>query len=578
MRRSALAALLVAGAVAAPLADGGSARAASTPGGSSATATASSGSPSALTDGDPGRGALGAEWSASSGDTAPWVQLTFPSARRTASVQVFGSTADAFDPAQSTAAALYGVLRFSDGSTVDVPGIAAGTGMPTTVAFTPRSTTSVRLELRRQIGSAPVALREVVAYDAGTTPPQWAAPAGSPTYAVTPATASCPTSAASTASVAPALAGRLTLACPTPGASVDGSANVVVNAPAGTALTAWVSVTGGARGTTGRQVPLRRAATATADASGRAVLVADVRRLPQGPFALKVTAAPDSTGPSATPQLAPLYVQLFRSGGAPASTPSSPAGSSPPAGMSLAYADDFDAPLSISESGWGTRYAAVKPEPWGGSQFGDAIFADPARGAGTLATLPGGYLRVRAQPVGALAAQQTWGQQHAAGILSSQRFGGSGFSAQHGYFEARMLGAPGPGAWPAFWMLNSSSGTGRADGTAAEVDAVELYGHDTDATCHTTHSWGPVKGGQKSCGEQPLDWAAEWHTYGVQVLDGRADFFVDGRKVASLAELSHTDEPFFFMLDLATGGGWPVDLAATGQTSDLYVDWVRVYT
>jgi len=55
-------------------------------------------------------------------------------------------------------------------------------------------------------------------------------------------------------------------------------------------------------------VPLRRAATATADASGRAVLVADVRRLPQGPFALKVTAAPDSTGPSATPQLAPLYV------------------------------------------------------------------------------------------------------------------------------------------------------------------------------------------------------------------------------------------------------------------------------
>jgi len=576
MRRSALAALLATAALAAPLAAGDSAALAAGP--AAATATASSGGPAALADGDPGRGALGAEWSASARDTAPWVQLTFPTARRTASVQVFGSTADAFDPAQSTAAALYGVLRFSDGSTVDVPGIAAGAGMPTTVAFTPRSTTSVRLELRRQVGSAPVALRELTAYDAGSTPPQWAAPAGSPTYAVTPATASCsaasPASTASTASVAPALAGRLTLACPTPGSSVDGSATVVVNAPAGTALTAWVSVTGGARGTTGRQVPLRRAATATADASRRAVLTADVRRLPQGPFALKVTATPNSTAPS----LSPLYVQLFRSGGSPASTPSSPAGSSPPQGMSLAYADDFDAPLSISESGWGTRYAAVKPEPWGGSQFGDAIFADPARGAGTLATLPGGYLRVRAQPIGALAPQQTWGQQHAAGILSSQRFGGSGFSAQHGYFEARMLGAPGPGAWPAFWMLNSSSGTGRADGTAAEVDAVELYGHDTDATCHTTHSWGPAKSGQKACGEQPLDWAAEWHTYGVRVLDGSADFYVDGKKVASLAELSHTDEPFFFMLDLATGGGWPVDLAATGQTTDLYVDWVRVYT
>ncbi|WP_194902602.1 glycoside hydrolase family 16 protein [Quadrisphaera sp. INWT6] len=572
MRRSALAALLAAGVLAAPLTAGDSAALAAGPAG--ATATASSGSPSALADGDPARGALGAEWSASSSDTAPWVQLTFPSARRTASVQVFGSSADAFDPAQSTAAALYGVLRFSDGSTVDVPGIAAGAGMPTTVAFTPRTTTSVRLELRRQVGSAPVALRELTAYDAGSTPPQWAAPAGSPTYAATPAAATCPTSTAPTQSVAPALAGRLSLACPTPGSSTGDAATVVVNAPAGTALTAWVSVTGGARGTTGRQVPLRRAATATADASGRAVLTADVRRLPQGPFALKVTAAPGTAGP----QLVPLYVQLFRSGGVPASTPSSPAGSSPPQGTTLVYADDFDAPLSVSESGWGTRYAAVKPEPWGGSQFGDALFADPARGAGTLATLPGGYLRVRAQPIGVLAPQQTWGQQHAAGILSSQRFGGSGFSAQHGYFEARMLGAPGPGAWPAFWMLNSSSGTGRADGTAAEVDAVELYGHDTDATCHTTHSWGPAKGGQKACGEQPLDWAAEWHTYGVRVLDGRADFFVDGRRVASLAELSHTDEPFFFMLDLATGGGWPVDLAATGQTTDLYVDWVRVYT
>ncbi|MEH3075715.1 MAG: family 16 glycosylhydrolase [Quadrisphaera sp.] len=562
MRRSALAAVLAAAALVTPLAGAQAA-------GPTTTATASSGEATALSDGAPASARLGAEWSATSGDTAPWAQLTFSGTRRVASVQVFGSTADASDPAQSTAAALYGTLRFSDGSSVDVPGIAAGAAMPTTVAFTPRSVTWVRLELRRQIASAPVALRELTAYDAGTTPPQWAAPAGSPTYAVTPATASCPSSTAPAAPVAPALAGRLTLACPTPGSSVDAAATVVVGAPAGSQLTAWLSVPSG----NALDLPLRRAATATADASGRAVLTADVRRLPQGPFALKVTGT-TTTGAA----LDPLYAQLFRSSGQAASTPSAPAGSSPPAGMTLQYSDDFDAPLSISASGWGTRYAAVKPEPWGGSQFGDALFADPAWGAGTLATLPGGYLRVRAQPVGVLAPKQTWGQAHAAGILSSQRWGGSGFSAQHGYFEARMLGAPGPGSWPAFWMLNATSGTGRADGSAAEVDAVELYGHDTDAACHTTHSWGPVKGGQKACQGYPLDWAAEWHTYGVKVGDGDAQFYLDGRRVASLGELSHTDEPFFFMLDLATGGGWPVDLAATGQTTDLYVDWVRVYT
>ncbi|TNM59447.1 glycosyl hydrolase family protein [Streptomyces sp. NP160] len=561
MRRSALTAVLAAAALVTPLA-GAQAAVPTT------TATASSGQAGALSDGAPGAGQLGAEWSASSGDAAPWVQLTFSGARRVASVQVFGSTADAFDPAQSTAAALYGTLRFSDGSTVSVPGIAAGAGMPTTVAFTPRSTTWVRLEVRRQIGTAPVALRELTAYDAGATPPQWAAPAGSPTYSAVPPRADCATTT-TTSAVAPPLTGRLSLACPTPGSGVDAAATVVVNAPAGSELTAWLSVPS----SSALDLPLRRAATATADASGRAVLTADVRRLPQGPFAVKITGTT-----TAGADLDPLYAQLFRAGGSPASTPSAPAGSSPPGGMTLQYADDFDAPLSISESGWGTRYAAVKPEPWGGSQFGDALFADPAWGAGTLATLPGGYLQVRAQPIGVLAPKQTWGQAHAAGILSSQRWGGSGFSAQHGYFEARMLGAPGPGSWPAFWMLNSSSGTGRADGTAAEVDAVELYGHDTGAACHTTHSWGPSKGGQKACQGYPLDWAAEWHTYGVRVLDGSAEFYIDGRKVASLGELSHTDEPFFFMLDLATGGGWPVDLAATGQTTDLYVDWVRVYT
>ena len=39
-----------------------------------------------------------------------------------------------------------------------------------------------------------------------------------------------------------------------------------------------------------------------------------------------------------------------------------------------------------------------------------------------------------------------------------------------------------------------------------------------------------------------------------------------------------TDEPFYFMIDQSLGGGWPIKLAGTGDTIDLYVDWVRVYT
>jgi hypothetical protein len=36
--------------------------------------------------------------------------------------------------------------------------------------------------------------------------------------------------------------------------------------------------------------------------------------------------------------------------------------------------------------------------------------------------------------------------------------------------------------------------------------------------------------------------------------------------------------PFFFLINLATGGGWPVDLSRYGGIADMYVDYVRVYS
>jgi hypothetical protein len=38
-----------------------------------------------------------------------------------------------------------------------------------------------------------------------------------------------------------------------------------------------------------------------------------------------------------------------------------------------------------------------------------------------------------------------------------------------------------------------------------------------------------------------------------------------------------TQYPLFFMLNLATGGGWPVDLSRYKGLADTYVDYVRVY-
>ena len=73
-------------------------------------------------------------------------------------------------------------------------------------------------------------------------------------------------------------------------------------------------------------------------------------------------------------------------------------------------------------------------------------------------------------------------------------------------------------------------------------------------------------------------WAASWHTYGARVTPGGATFYVDGVEVTRVTGLTHTEEPFYFLLNLALSHDWPIDLARTGETTDLYVDWVRVYT
>ena len=526
---------------------------------SSATAAAG-----ALRDGDVAGGAAGAEWTASADDATPWVQLSWDEPRELASIQVLGPTANAIDPAMPWNAPLHGTLRFSDGSTVAVSGIAGNSGPPTTIAFSPRTASWVKLELARTVATTPVSLREFSAFAVGTTPPRWPRSAYGEAevgYSAT-ATPAAPCSASSDA-VGRTTGDQLALVCPAPGSAVSGNATVVVAGPAGAAVTVtgWVDPAGGAPGAE------TQIAAGTIGSSGRVVLAVDMTVLPAGPTALRV----DRAGQGGS---GPLYVQLVNRSGVALDT-----GDHAPAGMTLQYAEEFTEPLSISGRGTETEYAATKPSHVGGGSFGDAWFADPAEGAGTLTTLDEDYLRLRVQPSDP--ATTPWGLRHEGGILSSARVGGSGFAAQYGYFEARMLGAPGVGSWPAFWMLDTENTTPRGT-TASEVDAVELYGHNTTGSCHTTHNWGygTDDGGAAKCLDDNGfgDWALSWHTYGVRFVPGGADFYVDGVQVATYQGLRQAADPHYFLVNLALGGGWPVDLARTGDVTDLYVDWVRAYT
>ena len=336
------------------------------------------------------------------------------------------------------------------------------------------------------------------------------------------------------------------------------------------------------------------------DGTGSFVFPAD--DFPHGPTTIRIQVVGDGDRKDV------FELQLFNEGGVAwreGLPDTDPPGA---AGMRLVFADDFDGPLSISSSGYNARYAAHKT---GGGDFSGWPFSDPA-GENNPFGQKGTWLRIHAsKPAG------TSGRT---GILSSIRPDGSGvFAYVPSYFECRFVAHSAPGTWPAFWTLTRGTrgmdtsdpdyATFAAMGTD-ELDAVECYGgYGPGNPNHggrygvTTHLWSQqppdwaretLDGGSPNPGYKPLStWldtrcygsGAEWswtvHDYGVAVTETDIVYYLDGVEVhrhptgpVSLAQ------PAWFLIDYAIGGisGWPVDLERYGNESDMWVDWVRVYS
>lgn len=489
----------------------------------------------------------GTRWTASSRGSGQWVELRWRRSAELSAVRISGG-------AQSTATTIRtGSLRFSDGSTVLVRSLEPKGGAPTTIAFTPRVTTSVRFVATSVYGGAAAAVQSIRAYPVGVVPSEPAASsttyksAWSPAGSCTGAKASGPSSS-------------LGLVCPTNGSEVGRRLQIVLAGPSGAAVTVagWrPSGTGGSIGVVARS----RFST-----NGSAHITVPTARLLHGPAAIRITAAGVAT---------PLYVQFVNTSGVTQKVRSS----SVTKGMDLKYDESFSKPLSATRTGANAVYASGKPNYYGVDDFGEAIFAQPNGTPSTESTMPGGYLRI---PARALAKGHTdpagYGRTSSGGLLSSGHAGGSGFSAQFGYFEARMLGPAGAGTWPAFWLLSTGSLVG--GGSTAEVDAVELYGNDPHTAFQTSHSW--VSGRSTGSSVAPAvsgsgDWALNWHTYGARVTPTGIDYYVDGIHSGHTPPVVHANEPFFFLVNLALKENWKSGLSGTGDRVDLYVDSIRVW-
>ena len=161
------------------------------------------------------------------------------------------------------------------------------------------------------------------------------------------------------------------------------------------------------------------------------------------------------------------------------------------------------------------------------------------------------------------------------------------FSQSYGRFEARIRIPRGQGIWPAFWMLGADIDQVPWP-ACGEIDIMENIGKEPTMVHGTIH--GPGYNGASGIGSSFAlpggeRFADDFHLYAVEWEPNTIRFYVDDHLYATRtpADLPKDakwvyDHPFFILLNVAVGGGWPGDPDASSVfPQTMLVDYVRVY-
>jgi beta-glucanase (GH16 family) len=162
------------------------------------------------------------------------------------------------------------------------------------------------------------------------------------------------------------------------------------------------------------------------------------------------------------------------------------------------------------------------------------------------------------------------------------------FTQKYGRFEARIKIPYGQGIWPAFWMLGDNIATVPWP-SCGEIDIMENIGKEPSTVHGTIH--GPGYSGANGIGSPYAlpagqKFSDDFHIYALEWSPNTLRFYVDGslyRTIVASDTPQGTawvfDHPFFIIMNVAVGGGWP---GSPDQTTvfpqTMLVDYVRVYT
>ncbi|MDT0187773.1 glycoside hydrolase family 16 protein [Microbacterium sp. ARD31] len=155
---------------------------------------------------------------------------------------------------------------------------------------------------------------------------------------------------------------------------------------------------------------------------------------------------------------------------------------------------------------------------------------------------------------------------------------------RHGRVEARIRVPSGRGVWPAFWMLGAALGPVPWP-DCGEIDVMEVLGHEPHVVHGTVHCPGYAgASGITASHAHDASLADAFHVYAVDWAPGRITWSVDGTSYHQVtrdgvgADRWVFDRPFFLLLNVAVGGGWPgAPDGSTAFPQQMVVDHVRVH-
>lgn len=256
------------------------------------------------------------------------------------------------------------------------------------------------------------------------------------------------------------------------------------------------------------------------------------------------------------------------------SSPAPPASSS--TGWTLAWSDEFSGPDG----------SAPDPSKWtydlGGGGWGNNELESYTNRLEN-SYIDGGNLVIQALK------ESYTGPDGVARNYTSARLKTQGlFSQRYGRFEARIKIPYSQGMWPAFWMLGDNVGQ-MGWPSCGEIDIMENVGKEPSTIHGTVHGPG-YSGANGIAAAYTLPsgqrFADDFHIFAVEWQPHEVRFYVDGDLYQTVTPSSLPagqtwvfDHPFFIILNVAVGGGWPGSPdSSTVFPQTMLVDYVRVYT